>query len=227
LRLLLVDDHALFRDGLARLCADHDDLEVVGQAESADEALRVAQVTEPDLVLMDLDLPGRDGIAATRELKAWRPELMIVMLTVHDNTERLIEAIKAGAQGYLLKNIRAAELLEQLRGTAQGEAAISRRMATRLLDEFRRGDEPAGPETELSPREIEVLELVAGRLSNKEIAAQLIISEHTVKNHLKHILSKLQLRSRRQAAAYGIARGWVRPAERRPHSDPPAAGRSG
>jgi DNA-binding NarL/FixJ family response regulator len=133
------------------------------------------------------------------------------MLTVYDDTERLLEAIKAGAQGYLLKNIRSAELLDQLGGLAAGEAPIARRMATRMLGEFRRGhdQQPAGPEAELTARELQVLELVAARLRNKEIAERLVISEHTVKNHLKNILATLHLRSRRQAAADDLARGWV------------------
>ena len=139
------------------------------------------------------------------------------MLTVHDATDKLLEAIKAGAQGYLVKNIRSSELLEQLRGLKRGEAAITRRMAARILEEFQRGQATAGTRDEsasdLTARELEVLELVADRLSNKEIAARLVISEHTVKNHLKNILGKLHLRSRREAADYGLARGWVRPAE--------------
>jgi len=141
------------------------------------------------------------------------------MLTVHDATDKLLEAIKAGAQGYLVKNIRSTELLEQLRGLTRGEAAITRRMAARILEEFQRGgQQPAAdaadePSQDLTARELEVLELVADRLSNREIAARLVISEHTVKNHLKNILGKLHLRSRRQAADYGLARGWVRPPE--------------
>jgi DNA-binding NarL/FixJ family response regulator len=211
LRLLLVDDHALFRDGLVGLFAYQNDFRVVGEAEDAREALEKARALGPDLVLMDIDLPGEDGVAATRRIKAEMPEVAVVMLTVHDDTEKLMEAVKAGAEGYLVKNIRSDELLEQLRGLSRGEAAISRRMATRILEEFRRGAAPQEPEEELTPRELEVLELVAARLSNKEIASRLVISEHTVKNHLKNILSKLHLRSRRQAAAYGVARGWVRP----------------
>jgi len=211
LRLLLVDDHALFREGLVNLFRYESDFTVVGEAEDARSALSKARELLPDLVLMDIDLPGADGVAATRKIRAELPDVSVVMLTVHDDTEKLMEAVKAGAEGYLVKNIRSAELLEQLRGVKRGEAAISRRMAARILEEFRRPEELIEPEGELTPRELEVLELVAARLSNREIAAQLYLSEHTVKNHLKNILAKLHLRSRRQAAAYGVARGWVRP----------------
>jgi DNA-binding NarL/FixJ family response regulator len=217
LRLLLVDDHALFREGLAGLFAYQDDFEVVGEACDADGALAQTAALRPDIVLMDIDMPGEDGIAAMRRLKAAFPELTVVMLTVHDATDKLLEAIKAGAQGYLVKNIRSAELLDQLRGLRRGEAAITRRMAARILEEFQRAqlrpDVPLPPIDDLTARELEVLELVAERRSNKEIATQLVISEHTVKNHLKNILGKLHLRSRREAADYGLARGWLRPAE--------------
>jgi len=216
-RLLLVDDHALFREGLAGLFAYQDDFVLVGEAGDAAGALSQTAALQPDVVLMDIDMPGEDGIAATRRLKAEFPEITVVMLTVHDATDKLLEAIKAGAQGYLVKNIRSAELLEQLRGLRRGEAAITRRMAARILEEFQRGQVAAGVKDEssqdLTARELEVLELVSDRLSNKEIAARLVISEHTVKNHLKNILSKLHLRSRRQAADYGLARGWVRPTD--------------
>jgi DNA-binding NarL/FixJ family response regulator len=216
-RLLLVDDHALFREGLAGLFAYQDDFVIVGEASDSASALMQTAALSPEIVLMDIDMPGVDGIATTRQLKAQFPEVIVVMLTVHDATDKLLEAIKAGAQGYLVKNIRSAELLEQLRGLTRGEAALTRRMAARILEEFRRGraasdsvDEAA---QELTARELEVLELVADRLSNKEIAVRLVISEHTVKNHLKNILGKLHLRSRRQAAEYGVARGWVRAAD--------------
>jgi DNA-binding NarL/FixJ family response regulator len=213
-RLLLVDDHALFREGLAGLFKYQDDFEVVGEAAESSSALALTAELRPDVVLMDIDMPGGDGIEATRRIKVAFPAVIVVMLTVHDATEKLLDAIKAGAQGYLVKNIRSSELLEQLRGLAHGEAALTRRMATRILEEFQRGQPRPVPEEDsqdLTVRELEVLELVASRLSNKEIATRLVISEHTVKNHLKNILSKLQLRSRRQAAEYGVARGWVRP----------------
>jgi two-component system nitrate/nitrite response regulator NarL len=209
LRIMLVDDHALFREGLISLMSYHDDLAVVGEADDAESALALARELVPDLVLMDIDLPGDDGVVATKRMKMEMPEVTVVMLTVHDESATLFEAIKAGAQGYLVKNLRSRELLEQLRGLARGEAAISRRLAERILDEVRGEPAPFGPEEELTAREMDVLELVAAHLSNAEIAERLVISEHTVKNHMKSILSKLHLRSRQQAAAYGVVRGWL------------------
>ena len=209
LRILLVDDHALFREGLISLLSYQDDFTVVGEAEDAETALAQALALRPDIVLMDVELSGDDGIVATRRLKKALPDLNIVMLTVHEDSETLFEAIKAGAQGYLIKNVRTRELLDQLRSVGRGEAAISRRMATRILAELRGEDEPFEPEERLTARELEVLELVMARLSNSEIAARLVVSEHTVKNHMKSILAKLHLHSRRQAAAYGVARGWL------------------
>jgi len=209
LRLLLVDDHALFREGLISLLSYQNDFTIVGEAEDAESALVQAHALEPDMVLMDIELPGEDGVVATQRLKMEMPAVTVVMLTVRDDTQTLFEAIKAGAQGFLVKNVRSRELLEQLRGLAQGEAAISRRMAARILEEIRGQTEPFGPEEELTAREIEVLELVADRLSNAQIAQRLVVSEHTVKNHMKSILSKLHLRNRHQAAAYGVVRGWL------------------
>jgi DNA-binding NarL/FixJ family response regulator len=208
-RLLLVDDHALFREGLISLLSYQDDFIVVGEAEDAESALDQARALEPDIVLMDIELPGEDGVVVTRRLKMEMPTVTVVMLTVRDDSQTLFEAIKAGAAGYLVKNVRTRELLEQLRGLARGEAAISRRLAARILEEIRGTPLPLLPEEELTARELDVLELVAARLSNAEIAERLVISEHTVKHHMKSILSKLHLRNRHQAAAYGIARGWL------------------
>lgn len=221
--MLLVDDHALFREGLAGLFAYEEDFEVVGEAATGEEALAAARELMPDLILMDIDMPGMDGIEATHRLLAEMPYAKVVMLTVHDDDEKLFEAIKAGAQGYLVKSIRSAEMLDQLRGLSRGEAALSRAMAKRILDEFRRAAarlpsatageeksapaEPLGPAPLLTFREQEVLELVAQRCTNKEIAARLFISEYTVKNHLRNILSKLHLRSRIEAAAYARSLG--------------------
>jgi DNA-binding NarL/FixJ family response regulator len=207
LRLLLADDHALFRDGLARLFAYEDDFDVVGEADGAPAAVEAARRLQPDLVLMDVDMPGGGGIEATQRIKAELPATRVVMLTVHDDDETLFNAIKAGAQGYLVKSIRAAEMLDLLRGMVRGEAPISRAMAGRILDEFRRGGQPGSsaepnPADALTLREQEVLELVSQRYTNKEIAQRLVLSEYTVKNHLSNILSKLHLRSRAEAARY-------------------------
>jgi DNA-binding NarL/FixJ family response regulator len=208
-RLLLVDDHALFREGLISLLSYQDDFIVVGEAEDTERALEQARALEPDIVLMDIELPGEDGVVVTRRLKMDMPTVTVVMLTVRDDSQTLFEAIKAGAAGYLVKNVRSRELLERLRGLARGEAAISRRLAARILEEIRGTPLPLLPEEELTARELDVLELVAARLSNAQIAERLVISEHTVKHHMKSILSKLHLRNRHQAAAYGIARGWL------------------
>ena len=140
LRIVLVDDHLLFREGLARLLSYYDDFTVVGEAAECLEACKMVSEQHPDLVLMDIELAGEgDGVSATRQITVEHPDVRVVILTAYDETARLLEAIKAGAQGYLVKNIRSAELVDQLRGLVRGEAAISRRMATRLLEEFRRG----------------------------------------------------------------------------------------
>jgi DNA-binding NarL/FixJ family response regulator len=215
LRLLLVDDHALFREGLVSLLSYQDDFAVVGEAEDAEGAITEARTLEPDIILMDIELPGEDGVCATQRLKTELPTVTVVMLTVRDDSETLFASIQAGADGYLVKNVRSRELLEQLRGLARGEAAISRRLAARILDEVQAQPAPYGPEARLTVREMDVLELVIARLSNAEIAERLGVSEHTVKNHMKSIFSKLHLRNRHQAAAYGVARGWLpRPKQR-------------
>jgi DNA-binding NarL/FixJ family response regulator len=207
-RLLLVDDHALFRDGLVKLFAYEEDFEVIGEAASGEAALQAARDLMPDVVLMDVDLPGMNGVETARQMTSEMPYVRVVMLTVHDDDETLFEAVKAGAQGYLVKSIHAREMVDLLRGMSRGEAPISRAMATRILAEFARTGSPATvsapttPEATLSLREQEVLELVARRWTNKEIAAQLVISEYTVKNHLRNILSKLHLRSRAEAARF-------------------------
>ncbi len=207
LRILLVDDSVLLRDGLSVLLNAQPDFDVVGEASNGEEAIARTEELMPDLVLMDVDMPVLDGVAATQAIKATLPYVTIVMLTIHDADEKLFGAIRAGAQGYLLKDIRGAELLEALRGLARGETAISRRLASRLLREF--AQPSADPVSPLTRRESEILEMVAARKRNKEIADALFISEFTVKNHLRNILAKLHQRNRREAVAFARERGLI------------------
>ncbi len=216
LRLLLVDDHNLFRQGLARILADYEQLQIVGQASNGQEALALIGQLQPDVVLMDVNMPVLSGPDAVRQLRVQHPSLPVVMLTVSERDEDLFDAIRAGAQGYLLKNVGAAELLDALQRVREGEAILAPSMAVRLLEEFRTlaeqaPKEPASAPVEgLSERELDVLRLVAQGLSNKEIADALGLSEHTVKTHLANILDKLHLRSRAHAAAYAVQAGLVR-----------------
>jgi DNA-binding NarL/FixJ family response regulator len=212
IRVLLVDDHALFRRGVASMLAAETDFEVVGEAGDGQRALEMARELMPDVILMDISMPAMDGMEATRRIKAEIPYVRIVVLTVSDGERNLFEAVKSGAQGYLLKSIDPAALYETLRGVVRGEAPISRLMAGRLLDEFARQAKraaPAAPAAELTGREKEVLEHVTRGRSNKEIAAALVISENTVKNHLKNILEKLHLENRVQAATFALRQGLV------------------
>ncbi len=206
-RVLLVDDHALLREGLTGLLNAQPDFEVVGEARNGAEAIERTRDLMPDLVLMDVDMPVLDGVAATQAIKATLPYVTIVMLTVHDADENLFAAIRAGAQGYLLKDIRGAELVEALRGLARGEAPISRRLATRLIQEF--AQQSAALTTPLTRRELEILEMVAARKRNRDIAETLFISEFTVKNHLRNILAKLHQRNRHEAASFARQQGLI------------------
>ncbi len=214
IRVLLADDHALFREGLAGIIAAQPDFEVVGEAGDGLEALVKAQELVPDLILMDIGMPGCDGLEATRRIKQELPAVTIVMLTVRDEEEKLFEAIKNGAQGYLLKNMRSQEILALLRGAVQGEAAITPALAGRMLEEFRRlsREVPWAPEEEdaaLTRRELEVLGLVAEGAADKEIAEALCISLHTVKSHMRNILAKLHVSGRSEAARYARHKGLV------------------
>lgn len=212
IRVLLADDHALFREGLAGILNAQPDFEVVGEAGDGLEALVKAQELVPDLILMDVGMPGCDGLEATRRIKQELPAVTIVMLTVRDEEEKLFEAIKSGAQGYLLKNIRSREMLKLLRGAVRGEAAITPALAGRMLEEFRRLSQQvpwdASEEVPaLTSREQEVLGLAAEGATDKEIAEALSISLHTVKSHMRNILAKLHVSSRREAARYARHKG--------------------
>jgi DNA-binding NarL/FixJ family response regulator len=212
IRVLVVDDHTLFRKGIVSLLSSEDGFEVVGEAEDGFQALERAQALMPDLILMDLSMPRCDGLEATRRLKAAFPYLTIVILTALEDDQNLFEAVRCGAQGYLLKKIEPQALFANLRGVVRGEASISRLMAGKLLGEFnRQANRPAAPggRSELSPREKEILGHVAQGKSNKEIATNLAIAENTVKNHLKNILEKLHLGNRVQAATFALREGFA------------------
>lgn len=205
IRVLIVDDHHLFRRGVSALLSDREDLEVVGEAASGIEAIDRARDLMPDVVLMDIKMPEMDGLAATRQLKAEMPYVRIMMLTVSETDEDLFEAIKAGASGYLLKNVDPETLVASVLQVQRGEVPIAPTMAVKILREL--AAPPEASVQALTARERQVLELLAGGKANKEIAFTLKISENTVKNHLRNILEKLHLQNRVQAALYAVRMG--------------------
>ncbi|HNO85058.1 MAG TPA: response regulator transcription factor [Anaerolineales bacterium] len=214
IRVLLVDDHALFREGLAVVISSQPDMEVVGNANDGLEAVIKAQELKPDLILMDIQMSTMDGLEATRQIKQILPDTTIVVLTVRDDDEKLFEALKSGAQGYLLKDIRSHKMVEMLQSAMNGEAAITPSLAGRVLAEFRRmslhqtGDASAVHEdNSLTERELEVLSLVAKGASDKEVAEKLFVSLNTVKTHIRNILAKLRVDSRREAAKLAQSKG--------------------
>ncbi len=210
IRVLVVDDHELFRRGVDSALRACDDLEVVGGAGSADEAVRLALAMQPDVVLLDLRLAGRSGLEACAELIAASPQIKVIVLTMSDSQADLYAAVRAGASGYLLKEASSAELVTAVRAVYAGQSLISPAMAGKLLSEFaslvRRDDQAhgSGQGPRLTNRELEVLKLVARGLNNKDIANELFISENTVKNHIRNILEKLQLHSRMEAVVYAV-----------------------
>jgi DNA-binding NarL/FixJ family response regulator len=203
-KVLIVDDHALLRQGVRNTIEPEEDFEVVGEAEDGAQALAKAKELKPDLILMDISMPHGNGLEALSAIKKELPDVKIIMLTVHDKDENLLEAIKRGAEGFLSKNVRAKALLDSLRGAMRGEAAISRYMAGKILKEFTRLAEIEAKKTsgQLTPREKEVLQKLSEGLSNREIGLSLCISENTVKVHVKNIFRKLHLQNRNEAAAY-------------------------
>lgn len=212
-RVLLADDHALFREGLAGIIDAQPDMKVVGEASDGLEAFVKAQELKPDLILMDVQMPGMDGLEATLLIKQALPGTVIVMLTVRDDDEKLFDALRNGAQGYLLKEIRSQEMLTMLRGALRGEAALSPNLAGRVLSEFRRLSAADITEKEndggLTEREQQVLFQVSQGASDKEIATQLNISLNTVKTHIRNILAKLQVSTRRDAARAAKTKGMM------------------
>jgi DNA-binding NarL/FixJ family response regulator len=209
IRVLIVDDHALFRRGLLMVLEGEDDIEVVGEASDGDEAIARAEQVTPDVVLMDVRMPKSSGIEAAGIIKNALPSTKILMLTISDEEGDLYEAIKAGASGYLLKEISIEEVAGAVRSVHRGQSLISPAMASKLLTEFasmvKRRDERSqvlGPR--LTERELEVLRHVAKGMNNRDIGTELFISENTVKNHVRNILEKLHLHSRMEAVIYAV-----------------------
>lgn len=211
IRVLLADDHVLFRRGLAGLLAGRDDIEVVGEAGDGQQVIDRARELMPDVILMDVRMPGIGGLEATRRIKEEMPYVRIVILTVSESEEDLFAAVKGGAQGYLLKNIDPDDLIACLQQVQRGEAPLAPPMAAKILHEFAAPTPRPGPT--LTARERQVLELVARGDANKEIARHLQISENTVKNHLRNILEKLHLQNRVQAVMYALREGIITPPE--------------
>jgi NarL family two-component system response regulator LiaR len=210
--ILLVDDHEVVRQGVRAFLDTQADISVVGEADSGEEAVRLAEQLIPDVILMDLVMPGKvDGVEATRQVKKSSPRTQVVVLTSYHEDEHIFPAIRAGAISYVLKEIGSEELGEVVRKAAKGEAVLHPRVAARLIREVQgaRNVDP-NPFTELSDREMEVLRLIADGLSNAKIAEQLVISEKTVKGHVSNILGKLHLADRTQAAVYAWREGIVR-----------------
>jgi Response regulator containing a CheY-like receiver domain and an HTH DNA-binding domain len=230
MRIVLVDDHALFRDGIASLLLAWGH-EVVGQASDGAQAIDLVDETSPDVVLMDVQMPNVSGIEATARIKGRHPEVAIVMLTVSEDEADLFRAIKAGAQGYLLKNLEAPQLRSMLEGVARGEPAITPATAARIIDELLRTPGPNPQATRLTDRELEVLQLVTAGLRNREIGTELGITENTVKFHLKNIVEKLHAQNRADLAARAVREGLVPDPPRdmvsyeRPHRDSPPRNR--
>jgi DNA-binding NarL/FixJ family response regulator len=208
MRVVVADDHSLFRDGITSLL-EAAGYEVVEQASNGEEALEAVRRLQPDLVLLDIVMPEMDGLEALQQIKAEVPETRVVMLTVSDADEDLFDAVRMGADGYLLKDLKADDFLEMLAGLARGEAAITRKLTTRLMGGFQNLTQGTELEEQLTPRESQMLDLMGQGLSNRDIAQRLFISENTVKYHVHNVLQKLGVQNRTEAVAHAIREGII------------------
>jgi DNA-binding NarL/FixJ family response regulator len=201
IRILLADDHPLFRDGLRLLLGSVDDVSLVGEAEDGGQAVALAAALQPDVILMDIQMPGMNGLEATRRIKQAQPECKVLVLTMFEDDDSVFSAMRAGAHGYLLKGARQDETLRAIRAVANGEAIFSPQVAQRVILYFKAARPAAPPEAfpQLSEREYEILTLIAQRMTNNEIAERLVLSPKTVRNHVSNIFHKLQVADRAEA----------------------------
>ena len=210
IRILIADDHPIVRQGLAAVLDREKDLKVVGQAGNGDEAVSEAARLHPDVILMDLQMPVMDGVEAIQQIKQEDPDVGIIILTTYDTDENIFRGVEAGARAYLLKDSPPEEVLKAIRAVHRGESLIQLSVASRLLDRFTQLSRASATEGGLSSREVEVLQLTAKGIVNKEIAAQLLIGESTVKTHLIHIFNKLGVKGRTEAVAEAARRGIIK-----------------
>jgi two-component system, NarL family, response regulator LiaR len=210
IRVLIADDHAVVRQGLRTFLDLQDDIEVVGEAADGEEAIAAARSASPDVVLLDLVMPVLDGIGALPRLREAAPAARVIVLTSFGEDERLFTALRAGAAGYLLKDSEPPELVKAIRTANAGQSPLSPAVAARVVEEIAHGGSRAAAADELTPRELEVLRLIARGRSNKRIALELGVAEKTVKTHVSHVLAKLGLSDRTQAALYAVREGLVR-----------------
>lgn len=220
IRILLADDHRVLRQGMAQALEAQPDMSVVAQANNGVEAVRLAKTHGPDVALVDINMPEMDGVEATRRMTAVSPQTAIIILTMYRHGDYVVEAIKAGASGYLLKEVELEEVLAAIRAVARGEAVMDPVIAGRVLDELRspQSVDTQPPEPQLSVRDVEILRLLAKGLSNQEIAGHVHIAEKTVRNRLSLIYRNLDLENRTQAALYALREGLIDPQEPKPSS---------
>lgn len=211
IRILLADDHVVVREGIRQLIQHEEDMQVVGEASDGEEAVRLVDQLEPDMVLMDISMPGLNGIEATRRIKESRPSVSVLVLTAYDNDEFIFAILEAKAAGYLLKNARGQELLNAIRAVGEGESVfhptVAEKVLKRLETERRSAESIRDPL--LSGRELEVVRLGARGLLNKEIASELDLGERTIQTHWRNVFAKLGVGSRVEAIMYGLRKGWI------------------